>query len=225
MTTLNNCRGKILLSNTISNLLNNNKVFFDIAENFPYISSNSNLKSINSNIDNSDFENLKCTVKSKVISEDKTKSNNFVLPNRFSCLNSYNLKIVLILSKKWFTILCHQTNQIPQKTWLILSTRKNIQKNLLEIKLRHQNTWQYPLLTVTRNIQKNLLETAELRWTNPTLLQLILLEIPQSKKFLLTNYQYNLEVNTMLQLDWLVEPKHSVWKITSNRPRNLPQNK
>ena len=43
-----------------------------------------------SNIDNSNFENPKRVVKSKVTSEDKTKFNNFIAPNRFSCLKNYN---------------------------------------------------------------------------------------------------------------------------------------
>ena len=41
------------------------------------------------NFDNSNFENPKRIVKSSVISEDKTKSNSFVSPNRFTCLNNY----------------------------------------------------------------------------------------------------------------------------------------
>ena len=53
----------------------------------------------------------------------------------------------------------HQINQLPQKARLIFPTQKNVQKNLLEIKSRHHNTWQYPVLAVTKNIQKNLLET------------------------------------------------------------------
>ena len=62
--------------------MNNNKVLFNNEENLSYISNNSYLNSICnqkfSNIDISKFENLKCVVKSKVIAENKTKSNNFV---------------------------------------------------------------------------------------------------------------------------------------------------
>ena len=98
-------RENFLKNNIISNLLNNNKVLFNNEENFSYTSNNSNLNNINnqklSNIDNSNFENPKRVVKSKVISGDKTKFNNFISPNRFSCLNNYSqLKIALILTKK-----------------------------------------------------------------------------------------------------------------------------
>ena len=62
-------------SNIISNLLNNSKVLFNEEE--------------LSNIDKSNFKNPKRAVKSKVMVEDKTKSNNFVSPNRFSSLNNY----------------------------------------------------------------------------------------------------------------------------------------
>ena len=73
--------------------MNNNKVLFKTDENFSHTSNNSNLNNINNpklrNIDNSDFENSKRVVKSKVASKDKTKFNNFISPNRLSCLNSY----------------------------------------------------------------------------------------------------------------------------------------
>ena len=62
-------------SNIISSLIKN-KVLFNNAENVI-------------SIDKSNFENPKRDVKSKVMAENKTKSNNFVLPNRFSCLNNY----------------------------------------------------------------------------------------------------------------------------------------
>ena len=72
-------------SNIISNLLNNNKVLFNNEENFYSICNNSSLNSISnqklSNTDNSNFENPKRIVKSKVISEVKTRSNDFVSPN------------------------------------------------------------------------------------------------------------------------------------------------
>ena len=41
------------------------------------------------NIEKSNFENPKRDVKSRVMPENKTKSNNFVSPNRFNCLNNY----------------------------------------------------------------------------------------------------------------------------------------
>ena len=75
-------------------MLNNNKVLLNNEENLSYTSNNSNLNHINnqklSNIDNSNFENPKRVAKSKVTSEDKTKFNNFMSPNRFSCLNNYS---------------------------------------------------------------------------------------------------------------------------------------
>ena len=78
----------------------NNKVLFNNEEKFSYITSNSNLNNINNqklnNIDISNFENPKRVVKSKVISENKTKSNNFVSPKQYTCLNRNNLKIALI---------------------------------------------------------------------------------------------------------------------------------
>ena len=87
-------RENFLKNNINSNLLNNNKVLFNNEENFSYTSNNSNLNNINnqklSNIDNSNFENPKRVAKSKVISEDKTKFNNFISPNQFSCLNNYS---------------------------------------------------------------------------------------------------------------------------------------
>ena len=78
-------RENSIKSNIISNLLNNNKVLFNNEENFYSICNNSSLNSISnqklSNTDNSSFENPKLIVKSKVISEVKTKSNDFVSPN------------------------------------------------------------------------------------------------------------------------------------------------
>ena len=75
-------------------MLNNNKVLLNNEENFSYTSNNSNLNNINnqklSNIDNSNFENPKRVVKSKVTSEDKAKFNNFISLNRFSCLKNYS---------------------------------------------------------------------------------------------------------------------------------------
>ena len=56
--------------------LANNKVLLNNAE---------NLITINK----SNFQNPEGDVKSKVIAEIKTKSNNFVSPNQFSCLNNY----------------------------------------------------------------------------------------------------------------------------------------
>ena len=41
------------------------------------------------NTEKSNFENPKRDVKSRVMPENKTKSNNFVSPNRFNCLNNY----------------------------------------------------------------------------------------------------------------------------------------
>ena len=74
-------------------MLNNNKVLVNNEENFSYTSNNSSLNNINNqklnNIDNSNFENPKRVVKSKV-TEDKTKFNNFISPNRFSCLKNYS---------------------------------------------------------------------------------------------------------------------------------------
>ena len=72
----------------------------------------------------------------------------------------------------------HKINQLPQKTPLIFPAQKNVQKNLLENKLLHQNTWQYPVLTVTKKTRKKLLETEKLKRTNPTLLQLLLSDTP-----------------------------------------------
>ena len=60
-------------SNIISSLINN-KVLFNNKENLI-------------RIDISKFENPKRDTKSEVIAENKTKSNNFVLPNRFT--NNY----------------------------------------------------------------------------------------------------------------------------------------
>ena len=40
-------------------------------------------------IEKSNFENPKRDAKSSVMPENKTKSNNFVSPKRFSCLNNY----------------------------------------------------------------------------------------------------------------------------------------
>ena len=59
-------------------MLNNDKVLLNNEEKL-------------NNIDKSNFENPKRVVKSKIAAEDKTKSNNFVSPNRFSCLNNYEL--------------------------------------------------------------------------------------------------------------------------------------
>ena len=53
-----------------------------------------------SNFDNSNFENPKRVVKSSVISEDKTKSNNFASPNRFTCLNNYEQCGNVLISTK-----------------------------------------------------------------------------------------------------------------------------
>ena len=87
-------RENFVKNNIISNLLKKNKVLFNNEENFSYTSDNSNLNNINnqklSNIDNSNFENPRRVVKSKVTSEDKTKFDNFISPNRFSCLNNYS---------------------------------------------------------------------------------------------------------------------------------------
>ena len=83
---------KYVKNNIISNLFNNNKILFNNEENFSYTSNNSNLNNINnqklSNIDNSNFGNPKGVFKSKVTSESKTKFNNFISSNRFSCLNN-----------------------------------------------------------------------------------------------------------------------------------------
>ena len=62
-------------SNIISSLTND-KVLFNNEENLI-------------SIDKSNFENPKLDVKSKVMAENKTKSNNFASHNRFSCLNNY----------------------------------------------------------------------------------------------------------------------------------------
>ena len=62
-------------ANIISSLLNN-KVLFNNVQ---------NLRSI----EKSNFENPKRDAKSSVMPENKTKSNNFVSPKRFSCLNNY----------------------------------------------------------------------------------------------------------------------------------------
>ena len=75
-------RENFVKNNIILNLLNNNKVLFNNEENFSYTSNNSNLNNITnqklSNIDNSNFENPRRVVKSKVTSKDKTKFNNFI---------------------------------------------------------------------------------------------------------------------------------------------------
>ena len=85
-------RENFVKNNIISNLLNNNEVLLNNEENLSYTSTNSNLNSINnqkpSNINNSNFENPKRVFKSKVTSEDETKFNNFISPNRFSCLKN-----------------------------------------------------------------------------------------------------------------------------------------
>ena len=75
-------------------------------------------------------------------------------------------------------MLRHQINKLTERTQLIFPALKNVQKNLLEIKLRHQNTGQYPVLTATKNIEINLIEKVKLRRTDPTLLQLPLSETP-----------------------------------------------
>ena len=72
----------------------------------------------------------------------------------------------------------HQINQLLQKTRLIFPAQNNFKKNLLEIKLRHHNTRQFPVLTVTNNIQESLLETEKLRRNDRTPLRLPLTETP-----------------------------------------------
>ena len=66
----NSAKSKIIIS------LLNNKVLFKNEEKL-------------SSIDKSNFENPKRDVKSKIMAENRTKSNNFVSPNQFSCLNNY----------------------------------------------------------------------------------------------------------------------------------------
>ena len=65
-------------------------------------------------------------------------------------------------------MLRHQTNQLLQDLTGI-PAQKNFQKYLFEIKLRYQNTRQYPVLTVTKNIEKNLPEKVKVRRAEPTL--------------------------------------------------------
>ena len=88
-------------SDVISNLLNNDKVLLNNEETL-------------SNIDKSNFENPKRAVRSKIATEDKTKSNNFVSPNRFSSLNNYELiENSVDFSKERVHNARHQINQLP----------------------------------------------------------------------------------------------------------------
>ena len=66
----NSSKSKIVIS------LLNNKVLFKNEEKL-------------SSIDKSNFENPKRDVKSNIMAENRTKSNNFVSSNQFSCLNNY----------------------------------------------------------------------------------------------------------------------------------------
>ena len=56
--------------------MNNNKVLFNNEERL-------------SNIDKSIFENLRRAIKSKVMAEDETESNNVISPSRFNYLNNH----------------------------------------------------------------------------------------------------------------------------------------
>ena len=49
-------------------------------------------------------------------------------------------------------MLNHQLNELPQRTRLIYPMQMIVRKNLAKVKLRHQITWQYPVLTVNKNI-------------------------------------------------------------------------
>ena len=115
---------------TISNLLNNNKVVLNNEQKL-------------SNIDKSYFENPKRAVKSKIVAEDKTKSNNFVSPDRFSCLNNYKqFENSIDFSKKIVHNVTSSNKSTTSKVSTDISCTIERSKNLLEIKSCHHNTRQ-----------------------------------------------------------------------------------
>ena len=104
--------------------------------------------------------------------KNKTKTNNFELTNRFSCLNNYekfensvdfNKEIYHVMSSSILTISKGSTD---------ISRSKERSKEPIRDQTRHHNTQNYPILAVTNNIQKNLLEAERLIRTDPTLLRL-----------------------------------------------------
>ena len=89
---------------SISDYENNSELLKSILDQTEYLrrenSAKSNISLLNnkvlfknegnlSSIDKSNFENPKRDVKSKIMAENRTKSNNVVSPNQFSCLNNY----------------------------------------------------------------------------------------------------------------------------------------
>ena len=113
------------------------------------------------------------------MAEDKTKANNFISASRFDCFNNHKpFENSVDINKEIVHNVTSSNKSTNTKAPLIFPTQKNVQKNLLEIKLGHHNTRQYPVLAVTKKIQKNLLETGKLRRTDLTLLRLPLSETP-----------------------------------------------
>ena len=132
------------------------------------------------------------------MAENKTKSNNFVSPNRFSCLNNYGQFENSVDFNKEIAHVTWSNILTTSKGSTDISHSKERSKKLIRDQTRHHNTHHYPILAVTKNIQKNLLETEKLRRTDPTLLQLPLSETQWLRKILVTNYQENSTINTML---------------------------
>ena len=113
------------------------------------------------------------------MTEGKTKANNFISASRFDCFNNHKpFANSVDINKEIVHNVTSSNKSTNTKAPLIFPTHKNVQKNLLEIKLGQHNTRQYPVLAVTKKIQKNLLETGKLRRTDLTLLGLPLSETP-----------------------------------------------
>ena len=198
-------------------------------ENFYYFSNNFDLNNINnqkhSNIDNSNFENPKRVVKLDVILEDKTKSDNLVSPNRSSWLNNYEqFQNSVDFNKE----IAHNVTLSNKSTNSKDSTNISFTKDRSNESVRDQITSsQYLTEPSINSNQKNLLETEKLSRTDrpnaPTTTIIgdsTIKKVFGDKLSRQLNYKYH-----MLQFSHLVEPKHNVWKITSSRPRNFPQNK
>ena len=104
--------------------------------------------------------------------KNKTKTNNFELTNRFSCLNNYGkFENSVDFNKEIYHVMSSSILPISKGSTDI-SRSKERSKEPIRDQTRHHNTQHYPILAVTNNIQKNLLEAEKLIRTDPTLLRL-----------------------------------------------------
>ena len=110
------------------------------------------------------------------MAENKTKSNNFASPNRFSCLNNYGQYENSVDFKKEIAHVTTSNILTTSKSSTDISYSKECSKEPIRDQTRHHNTQHYSILAVTKNMQKGLLEAEKIRRTDPTFLQLPLSE-------------------------------------------------